>query len=136
MDLMPSRASWRMHPVSGFQGTMGFVGWFHLFFKALLATTAWRVSVLGWATPADRTFSWGLHAPLWRQPALGCLSHLQPACVWLSVGVSGSLCVDKLYLTPEKQCLSPGQPSYRTLTRFPGWFSGGNIFQSLQQCCI
>lgn len=32
---------------------------------------------------------------------------LRPACVWLSVGVSGRLRVDKLRLTPAEQCLSP-----------------------------
>ena len=44
---------------------------------------------------------------------------LQPACVWLSVGVSGRLCADKLYLTPEEQCLSPGAVELENIDQVP-----------------
>lgn len=45
--------------------------------------------------------------------------RLQPACVWLSVGVSGRLRVDKLRLTPEEQCLSPQTAQLENIDQVP-----------------
>lgn len=44
---------------------------------------------------------------------------LQPACVWLSVGVSGRGCVDELYLTPEERCLSPPAVELENIDQVP-----------------
>lgn len=111
-------------PSSGFQGTVGSARLTNRvvspIFKDLSAKRAQRVSVRGWAAPAVIGPTRGASA----HPCGGSLHRvpvpcLQPACVWLSVAVSGRLCVDKLYLTPEEQCLSPPAVELENIDQVP-----------------
>lgn len=81
-------------------------------------------AILGWATPADRTFcSSGPSASVAAagSGSGGASPRPQPACVWLSAGlwVSGCLCVDKLHLTPETQRLSPRAAEQENIDQVP-----------------